>query len=357
MFEIRSIFSDVHWVPGAMPDNIMREPDIANAFIFERGGAAYLVDTGVGPGFRHALREFFLGKRFDYATLVNTHHHVDHVCNNDLLTEIDAAEKAHLIHAEGAPYLDPFQSATTILRLASAYYSPFAFEPFPMSVAATLLRALARIAPEQTFALFAKVFLRKFEPIRSKTPYLRPLSLDRRVAIRISEIEFQGWRAGDLQLLDDRGHSPDSVAVYDSSRRVLLLGDLTYEYNPLWPTGTYRTMIENLRAYRALAMSGAVAIVGDGHNHRLFQGVQEILPFLDELIGKHERRRAVITALAEKHALHSVESIRRVIIDEDDEFAELAHEKDFPRALCSTRAMIAVALREAKQGRASIHSG
>lgn len=78
MLQIKSVFSDVHWLPGVMPVNTLRDPDIANAFIFERDGRAYLIDTGVGKAFREALSGFFANREYRSFTLINTHCHVDH---------------------------------------------------------------------------------------------------------------------------------------------------------------------------------------------------------------------------------------------------------------------------------------
>ena len=344
--QVETIFDGVSWLRGMMPKNVWKEPDIANAFILKRNGEVYLVDTGVGSAFRSALARFFAGRTYKSATLINTHSHVDHVCNNDLLNEIDSREKRHLIHPAGVPYLDPYEWVKSILRLAGRAYTPFSFDTFPLSFLAVAGHMLERISAEAAYSLLARLSMRKFEPVRSRTPYLAPLSLRDRESLRIGVFAVRGWRLGTLLLLDDGAHSPDSIAVYDPQHRMLLLGDLTYEYDPLWPTGTYGRMIEHLELYRALAVAGEVSILGDGHHHRLFHGTPEILPLLDDLIARHTRRRAAVVAIATRRGTSSVDAIRRVLVAEDPEFAQMAAELEFPRAYCFTRAMIAVALAE-----------
>jgi glyoxylase-like metal-dependent hydrolase (beta-lactamase superfamily II) len=127
--------------------------------------------------------------------------------------------------------------------------------------------------------------------------------------------------------LDDGAHSPDSIAVYDPRDRLLLVGDLTYEYNPLWPSGTYRHVIENLRTYRDLTGADEVPMLGDGPNHRLFRGADEILPLLNGLVATHEWRRANIVRTAGERGLRPVESVRRALVAGDAEFAWLARER------------------------------
>lgn len=345
MLKVEPIFEDIHWLPGMMPENVQREPDIANAFIIERGRSAYLIDTGVGPEFRRALNDFLSAGRYDSVTLINTHAHPDHICNNDLLNGIQAREKKHLIHEAGVPRLDPYEWLKTELRMASPAYSPFTFDSFPLNVEGAILRVWERMSPDTAYRFFARMSLRIFEPVHGRTPYLAPLLMKDRTVIRIGGLEFQGWRAGDLLLLDDGGHSPDSITVYDPVRRVLVVGDLTYEYNPVWPSGAYGRMLDRMKAYRALAAAGEVTMLADGHQNTLFRG-NEIAAVLDRLMALHEQRRSAVAAAAGESGARSVEGVRRALVARGAEFAGLAKDHDFPKKICFTRTMIVVALRE-----------
>ncbi len=55
----------------------------------------------------------------------------------------------------------------------------------------------------------------------------------------------------------------------------------------------------------------------------------------------------MIIDVAGRRGLRSVEAIRRALVAEDAEFAQMAMTLEFPRAYCFTRAMIVAALREA----------
>ncbi len=39
VFEVQSVLPGFHWLPGVMPENVVRWPDIAHAFVLERDGA------------------------------------------------------------------------------------------------------------------------------------------------------------------------------------------------------------------------------------------------------------------------------------------------------------------------------
>lgn len=345
MAELEQISPDVYWLPGTMPSDTVKEPDIANAFLIERRGQIYLIDTGVGEGFRHTLTEFLARRPSDSFTLINTHWHIDHVCNNDLINDVPALNKQHLIHENGAPFLNMTRGFQAQMGFTERFYSPLQAEQGWLRYSAAILRLLSRVSPRVAYSLATRVMMRKFGAVRSETPFLQPLRVADRVPLQIGEFRFQGWQVGQILVLDDGGHSPDSVVIYDPESKVLFLGDLSYEFNPLWATGTYRHMLENLAAYRSLAAAGHVEILADSHNHRLFRGTAEILPLLDGLIISHQRRYDAIAEVAQETGLRSVEALRLALINRNSEFAQLA-QREFPHAYSSTRAMIAVALKE-----------
>lgn len=342
---LEQICAGVYWLPGTMPSDTVREPDIANAFLIERNGRAYLIDTGVGGGFRRMLAQFLAGRSYESFTLINTHWHIDHVCNNDLINGVAARTKQHLIHEAGVPYLDVVAGFQSEMAHTARFYSPLRADEGLLRLSATVVRSLAQVSPSVAYRLAARVMMRKFGVVRSETQYLRPLRVADRVRLQIGAAGFLGWRAGDLMLLDDGGHSPDSIVLYDPDCRLLLLGDLSYEFNPLWASGTYERAVANLKAYRSLVLADQVTILADSHNHKLFRGPAEILPLLDGLIAAHQRRYGAIVQVMEETGLGSVEQLRSALIQRNEEFRRLS-EREFPHAYSSTRAMIAVAIQE-----------
>lgn len=356
MHRVEPVCSGFFWLAGRMPEDPLREPDIANAFIFEEENGACLIDSGVGEPFRAALLQFFQGKSYDTFTLLNSHWHVDHVCNNDVLTLVQARNKRHMIRENGVPFLDTHAGSRYEMQETSRFYSPLRADGTPLRYLANVTRILERVAPRIAYGAAARVVLRKFGRIRSRTKFLSPLLAEKRQALSIGEHRLEGWHVGNLLVLDDRGHSPDSVTVYDPVRRVLLLGDLTYEFNPLWASGTYARTVHNLQQYRELVAAGHVSILGDSHNHRLFRGRQEILPLIDGLLETHHRRRLAVQQMAAQLGSRKVDELRQRLIETDIEFSHLARQ-EFPRTYCSTRAMIAVALREMDDAGPEVGSG
>ncbi|WP_314247430.1 MBL fold metallo-hydrolase [Streptomyces kutzneri] len=79
------------------------QPDVANALVHRAGDTLVLVDTGVTPAFRTALRAAAdrVGP-WTRALLLTTHGHPDHVGNNDLPDELGVPVE----HYVPAPDLD-----------------------------------------------------------------------------------------------------------------------------------------------------------------------------------------------------------------------------------------------------------
>lgn len=355
MFVVKRVADGVHWIPGVMPDNVMFKPDIANAFIIERGDSVTIVDTGAGKEFRQALRAFFAGRRYQSATLVNTHFHPDHVSNNIVLEEIDAQHKTHLVHPNAVPLIDLAELVANEVRLSAdqEYWVVKIDRPLPLKIGSRVTRAWVRRWPRSAhrfvFPVFGRLNIQKHKPIGSRTRHLAPLREEDRDTVRIGSREFQGWHAGDLIIVDDHGHTADSLSVYDTGNRMLLTGDLTFADNPLWPSGTYGRMIENLHAFRTLAEEGHVALFGDGHLPEVMSDSADIVALFDNLIADHERRRAAVLDVARRHNLHTVDDVHRALLAENREFQLLSRAGEFPLAYRWTRAIVALALREARE--------
>ena len=227
MFTVKTIADGIHWIPGVMPENVLFKPDISNSYIIEHDDSVVIVDTGAGPAFRQTLRRFFAGRRYESATLVNTHFHPDHVSNNIILNELDAQQKTHLIHPASEPLVDLVDLVANEVRLSAEQdYWVFKLDgPLPMKLAAAGAGAWVRRSPRSAYHYLLPAIgwlnIQKHKPIGSRSDYVTPLRLEDRETLRIGSREFQGWRSGDLLIIDDQGHTADSLSIYDSRHQLL----------------------------------------------------------------------------------------------------------------------------------------
>jgi glyoxylase-like metal-dependent hydrolase (beta-lactamase superfamily II) len=96
-------------VVGEMPEDNIKQPDIANALVYRAGDRLYLLDSGVGPTFRTSIVQVLqeVGPVQSFS-LLNSHAHMDHNANNDLIQLAQASETHHYLSEAGLARLDPF---------------------------------------------------------------------------------------------------------------------------------------------------------------------------------------------------------------------------------------------------------
>jgi glyoxylase-like metal-dependent hydrolase (beta-lactamase superfamily II) len=104
-----NVADDLHLIEGHHPHSIWDDPDLPTIAVYRTGRRLYLLDTGARPEQREAIRS--LTRRYhdvvDEVVLLNSHGHVDHLGNNDVLAEIaDGKARRHHIPRAARPALD-----------------------------------------------------------------------------------------------------------------------------------------------------------------------------------------------------------------------------------------------------------
>jgi glyoxylase-like metal-dependent hydrolase (beta-lactamase superfamily II) len=295
-------------VEGEMPDDNDRYPDVANAVVYRREDRLYVIDTGVGPLVRDSLlrllQENGLVREF---TLLNSHGHTDHVCNNDLIHSVSAGAKRHYISEPGMALLDAPAYFARHYALLSEYYDPlagFRADRLKSSLArlkyrtAPLMRDALRplVGREGAYRRIVSLGLRRFEPVRSSKETIRFFEMLPNHELRIGSTSWTGWVLGDddIQVLEDRGHSPDHVFFYLPEHRFLYTGDSTYDMFTIWPDTDGDAIRSSVGKCAVMARTGEVGVLADGHHHRTYWGRKEILVFLEEILEGDRRFREVL---------------------------------------------------------------
>jgi hypothetical protein len=120
------------FVQGEMPENVDDAPDWCNVVIYRKADRLYLVDSSGGTAMRDSIERVLreVGP-VRSATLVNTHAHLDHICNNDLIGQVPAAERHHYLGRGGttADALDAPRYFAAQFDQMDTYADPFASYP------------------------------------------------------------------------------------------------------------------------------------------------------------------------------------------------------------------------------------
>lgn len=241
-------------VIGGLPLDLDNgQPDVSNTVIYRTGDTIYFLDSGATPRFRSTLLEAArsLGS-VTRAVLINTHGHVDHNGNNDLLVDLDVTEREHYISERDIvkmPGVDFFVEGVA----AGAPYFPV---PNPVEEFAA-----------RTFSLF-----QPYNPsVETVTP-LERLPLD---TFEIGGVAWAGWRFGnDVVVLRTFGHTPGSVMVYLPDPKLLFTGDETTAFFPVWPDGDSVKVYDVFMRVLEMIERGAVQVLIESHNHHILRGAE-----------------------------------------------------------------------------------
>jgi glyoxylase-like metal-dependent hydrolase (beta-lactamase superfamily II) len=347
-------------VEGEMPEDNDRLPDIANAVVYRRDDRLYVLDTGVGPLMRASLlrllRENGPVREF---TLLNSHGHIDHVCNNDLIHTVSAEVKRHYISEPGMALLDaPTYFARHYDRL-SEYYDPlagFRADRLRSSRARLKYRAspLIRdvmtplVGSEGAYRKIASLGLRKFGPVRSSKETIRFFETLHRRELVLGGSRWTGWVLGDddVWVLEDRGHSPDHVFFYLPELRFLHAGDSTYDIFTIWPDTDGNVIRAAVAKCASMVRAGEVSVLADGHHH-IYQGEEEISDFLEGILEGDRRFREVLLKIAARQPGLTVPEIyARLEGMRDEPVVQKYLDLEFPHAPGTLQAIVLSTLLE-----------
>src|SRR6185369_4045839 len=96
--DLHEIAPNLVVIEGHHPHAMWEDPDLPTIAVYRGPSTLYLLDSGVGPEQRAALLRVAqqLGGAVE-VVLLNSHGHIDHLGNNDVLGEIPAERRRHLL--------------------------------------------------------------------------------------------------------------------------------------------------------------------------------------------------------------------------------------------------------------------
>jgi glyoxylase-like metal-dependent hydrolase (beta-lactamase superfamily II) len=221
----------------------------SNHYVVRDRDTVVVFDSGIYLHYRERLlnkiREYEVKgmKRF---ILLNSHGHIDHVANNDIILEVDFPEVRFLLPEPELQVLDWNRYLLNDLKEIEEYYDP---------------------------KTIGEAFVKPYESglsLATMADRAEPLSLNSRVKHKYGDVELEGWELGRLFVIHDGSHSPGHCCLYDPENKILAVGDLTLEVNPPSMDASLDGCIEVARKFRRLAEQGYVETVVDSHRASSF---------------------------------------------------------------------------------------
>jgi glyoxylase-like metal-dependent hydrolase (beta-lactamase superfamily II) len=290
-------------IQGEMPLDSTKAPDPCNVIVYCKDDRLYIIDTSVGTIMRKSIIDLIhqIGSVESF-TLINTHNHLDHICNNDIINIVDAKNKHHYILQCGIleSTLNAPEYFAEQFNKMDEYYDPFSGYPvykFKYKLAGFIRDFFGLIVGRKQVLVFLfKMLFKKFKPVNDSRSTMEPFEKTPMQFLNIGNSNWNGWSLGenDIYILEGRAHTYDEVFVYIPEYRLLHLGDLTFPLFPTWDNSDKEKILECLGKSLSMVKSGVVDILTDGHSHQYFTTKQDIEVFLTTIITDHIKYEEII---------------------------------------------------------------
>ncbi|MGD9530048.1 MAG: MBL fold metallo-hydrolase, partial [Pseudonocardia sp.] len=148
-------------IEGHHPHSLWDDPDLPTIVMYRSGPRLYLLDTGVGPEQRDGIRQ--VAARWpdvEEILLLNSHGHLDHLGNNDVLAELPARTRRHFVPRAARSALDFATFFGAMYKRGLPYFDYLDGLDLTADGIASLLRALGAdtaLKAEDVAALGARI--------------------------------------------------------------------------------------------------------------------------------------------------------------------------------------------------------
>ncbi len=328
-------------VKGENPENAFKAPTIASSVLYKAEDRLYLIDTGVGPVFRQSLKKV-IEQAYPISEfyLLNSHLHVDNICNNNIIEEVQAKKKHHYVSDAGFASLNSYVFDN--LMTLDEYYDVFSGYSFPYNLKLILYR-LKRVLLNKRKAMnaFVGMSTKKYQPIHTSRRTMQPLELHPDYEVVIGEVPWKGWDLKDINVLEVRGHAPDELVFYIPEYKFLFAADLTYELIPMWPTVHRDRSLQAIENCLAMASAGEIEILADSHREEICDSSDKVVALLEKFLTDHDRFIEVMQEIMKAAGSLTVDEMYKRLKNRQDDPAVAAHfELDFPHSPYTLRSLI-----------------
>lgn len=354
------VIADGVWlVQGGEPDASSDFVDVPNVLLSCHEGRLTLMDSGIGVAVRAAVRELFAeaGPAGSF-TLLNSHGHVGHVANNDLIREAPAPTpaKRHYLSRPGMELLDPATYLARQYYILSDYFDPLGGHRAPRwkfrlaGAARDLLSPL--LGEERAYQWLVPLALERLRPFEPSPETMRFFEDLPQETIALGGLSWEGWVLAEegVWVLPDRAHSPDHVLFYLPEQRLLHTGDLTFDVFNVLPQSDGDAIRETIGRVLQLVEAGAVEVLTDSHHRQVLRGPEPIRFFLRRLLAADVQFRQVLAEIVRAHPGSTVPELYTLLLERQETDAVSADvvshylKLEYPRAPGALQSVIALTL-------------
>jgi glyoxylase-like metal-dependent hydrolase (beta-lactamase superfamily II) len=289
--DLHEIAPNLVVIEGHHPHAMWEDPDLPTIAVYRGERTLYLLDTGVGPEQRAALLRVAeqLGGA-EEVLLLNSHGHIDHLGNNDVLAEIPAERRRHLFPRAARPGLDFQAFFGRMYHRGVPYFDYLTGLSIDPAAVASMLRAVGAdpgLTDSDVADLGKRITelgitpaLGKFVPsllvdmLMQTYPAVYPSEetiedyedLAPAGTVRIGATDWNGWslNGGEVDVLLSEGHSAGGVVFHVPEHRFLMMADETTSI-PIWADSDPRNAVATARRALAMMDAGDLDVLAAGH--------------------------------------------------------------------------------------------
>jgi glyoxylase-like metal-dependent hydrolase (beta-lactamase superfamily II) len=325
--DLHEIAPNLVVIEGHHPHAVWEDPDLASIAVYRGERTLYLLDTGVGPDQRAALLRVAdqLGGA-EEVLLLNSHGHMDHLGNNDVLAGIPAVRRRHLIPRAARPALDFEAFFGRMYHRGVPYFDYLDGLSIDPAAIASILRAVGadprltdadvadlgkRVAelgitpaigqfiPSLLVDMLVRTYPKLYTSVETMEDYE---DLGPAAPVTLGAATWTGWslNGGEVNVLQSAGHSAGGVVFHIPEHRFLMMADETTSI-PIWADSDPRNTVAT--AHRALAMmdAGDLDVLAAGHRPLLPVRGDEARGVLRGIVGGAAQFTAEVDAALRRH--------------------------------------------------------
>ena len=289
--EIHELKPGVYIISGRHSVSEWYDPHFATIVAVHAGTTLYLLDSGMGKQ-KQAILDIAgrLRGQFTELVLLNSHGHLDHTGNNDVIGEIEAATKRHYIselsrpfwdpdvftffrnmYNEGGRYFDYLQGLDVTVEGLMPLLTRSGLDPHTDPARLTDVArhinelGLTRVISHFWGDLMARIYSENFPALHPSRETMTWYETLPRETFEYGAAQWTGWRVGDICVLEAHGHSADGVLFYVPAHRFLFFADETTSI-PVWKDTNTDNSARSFRNALAMVDAGAVESFVASHN-------------------------------------------------------------------------------------------
>ncbi len=331
---VHTLAPDLFLIEGHHPHNLWDDPDLPTVAIYRSGGRLYLLDTGAGPEQRDAIlevaRRCAAERSIEEVVLLNSHGHLDHLGNNNVIADIPAAARSHYfprdarhcldfeaffggMYRRGLPYFDYLsglsftgEGVASLLRVLGADHTLKADDVADLGARIAglgIAPALSGFIPSMVVDILLQTYPPVFRSVETMSDYedLGPAE-----AIEIGDTQWTGWtfRSADgepeVYALQSGGHSVAGLVFYLPAHGFLMMADETTSV-PIWSDSDPRRTEDTARKALSMIDSGDLRQLCAGHRPMLPTAGDEATAALHQIIGSGRQFAGAVTDALTRH--------------------------------------------------------